>query len=222
MAQRKPLAGAFLTFEGIDGCGKTTQSERLVKALQARGVPVHATREPGGTEIGMALRRILLDPAHGDMEPHTELLLYLADRIQHLATDIQPARQRGETVICDRFHDATVAYQQYGRGLDFGPLERFIAQSITPLMPVTTFWLDVTLETARARMDQRAGGGQTQQLSQESRLDDENAAFHDRVRKGYLALHREAPERIVRIDAEQTPDQIAREIWTQLEKRHEL
>src|SRR5574341_782941 len=119
-----PGAGArgdFITFEGIDGCGKTEQARRLAARLRGLGVAVAETREPGGTAIGRGLRAVLLDSVHAGMTPECEVLLYLADRVQHLAEVIRPALLRGETVICDRYHDATLAYQHHARGLDMAP-----------------------------------------------------------------------------------------------------
>ena len=115
--------GAFITFEGVDGCGKTTQAELLAEKLRRVGHSVLTTREPGGTAVGRGLREVLLNPAHKEITPECELLLFLADRVQHLGELITPALARGETVVCDRFHDSTVAYQRYGRQLDFSGVE---------------------------------------------------------------------------------------------------
>ena len=219
---RSSLRGAFLSFEGIDGCGKSTQALRLVENLREKGLAVHHTREPGGTEIGQKIRALLLHPDHTAMEPQAELLLYLADRLQHLAQDIRPALARGETVICDRFHDATVAYQQYGRGLDFTAVQPLIDREILPTMPVTTFWLDVSVATAQARIASRAGQPPAGDRLEESRLDDESTAFHERVRSGYAQLHHAAQDRIVRLDAEQDMETIHQEILRAVGERHEL
>ncbi|HEX7928680.1 MAG TPA: dTMP kinase, partial [bacterium] len=196
---RSGLAGQFITFEGIDGCGKTVQVNLLAKRLAAQGVPLLQTREPGGTTIGQGLRRVLLDPAHTVMTPQCEVLLYLADRMQHLAEVMRPALVRGELVLCDRFHDATLAYQKYGRGLDFKPLEALIAREIQP-MPHLTFWLDLDVPTARQRVLARLKANQTQ-AGAESRIDEDAPDFHERVREGYQDLARLYPQRIVRIDA---------------------
>ena len=202
--------GVFITFEGIDGSGKTAQARRLAVRLRSQGVAVVETREPGGTPIGQGLRAVLLNPAHNAMTPQCEVLLYLADRVQHVADVIGPALKRGDTVICDRYHDATLAYQHYGRGLDLAPLEPFIAREIAPLAPRVTFWLDVGVETARRRVASRAGGAPA---GKESRLDDHPADFHDRVRRGYEDLARLHPGRIVRIDGEPDQDRVEAEIW---------
>ena len=214
--KKHSLKGAFITFEGIDGCGKTTQARRLAKALRKMGVAVRETREPGGTPIGRALRKILLDPGNSRLAADAELLLYLADRTQHLTELIRPALKAGETVVCDRFHDATVAYQGSGRGLDLKRVAGRITAEIARCAPELTFWLDVSLEAAKRRMRKRGGSGA------DSRLDGEARAFHERVRRGYAVLHRENPRRIVRIDAARGEDEVAAAIWRELEKRYDV
>lgn len=220
------LHGRFLTFEGIDGCGKTTQADRLVERIRARGLTVLQTREPGGTTIGEALRAVLLDGRHSAMTPRCELLLYLADRAQHVGEVIAPALARGELVVCDRFHDATVAYQQHGRGLDLGSLEAFIEREVLLVRPHLTFWLDVDVAEARRRIAQRnhargsaTGAGCT---GDESRLDSAESAFHQRVRAGYEAIWQAEPERVVRIDAARGVEAVAGDIWARLEERYGL
>lgn len=217
-AGRAPLAGRFITFEGIDGSGKTLHLGWLGRRLEQRGHLVVRTREPGGTAIGKGLRGVLLDSANTVMTPQCEVLLYLADRIQHLAEVIRPALARGELVLCDRFHDATVAYQMYGRGLDFAPLEPLIAREITPL-PHLTFWLDVDVATARTRIAARRRGNSS--LARlESRIDEDSLDFHERVREGYQELARLHPRRIVRIDASLSIEAVQEEIWRQLGERY--
>ena len=214
------LRGQFITFEGIDGCGKSTQAERLVNRLREHGLPVLHTREPGGTPIGMALRDVLLSEAHAEMTPHCELLLYLADRVQHLVQVIRPALAQGETVVCDRYHDATEAYQRYGRELDFVPVQPFIAETIARTPPALTLWLDLPVPEAQRRI---AGRRQAQPVlpgtADMGRLDGESASFHARVRAGYQALHEAHPERIVRIDATPAVDALAVAVWVALEER---
>ncbi len=220
--QKRSLKGAFITFEGIDGCGKTTQARLLAEKLRERGVTVLDTREPGGTRIGTRLREILIDPEHTAMAPMCELMLYLADRIQHLREVIRPAMARGHTVICDRYHDATVAYQKYGRGLDFSVVDSLIAREIGLTPPTHTFWLDTSLETARARIDSRNRTEGSPDAEGESRLEREESAFHRRVEEGYRILHREQPGRILRIDGEQEPGRIESDIREMLEERYVL
>ena len=214
------LRGQFITFEGIDGCGKSTQAERLVSRLRGYGLPVLHTREPGGTPIGAALRAVLLSEAHGEMIPHCELLLYLADRVQHLAQAIRPALGRGETVVCDRYHDATEAYQRYGRELNFAPVQAFIAETIAPTPPRLTLWLDLPVPAAQRRI---AGRELAQPVLPgtvtQGRMDGESAAFHERVRAGYQALYEAHRERIVRIDAAPPADAVAAAVWAAVGER---
>jgi len=186
----------FITFEGIDGCGKTTQFRMLAQWLRDRGKDVVETVEPGGTEIGRQIRKILLDPASADMQPRTELLLYFASRAQNVDQVIRPALDSGRIVLCDRFTDSTLVYQGCGRGLDTQvvlDLDRIACRGLKPDM---TLLIDIDAETSllRAkRRNERVGPA-------ESRIDEEGAAFHERVRQGYLALAKAEPDRIVVID----------------------
>jgi len=150
------LHGRFITFEGIDGCGKTTQARLLAERLKGMNYPVLTTREPGGTEIGQSIRKILLDIQHTGMAPECELLLFLGDRVQHLVEVIRPKMKQGDVVICDRYHDATVAYQQYGRNLDLDAFRPLITNHIRP-EPDLTFWIDITVEQSLERTLPRHG-----------------------------------------------------------------
>jgi dTMP kinase len=214
-ADRPGLKGRFITFEGIDGCGKTAQVGPLAQRMRSAGLTVLETREPGGTHIGVGLRALLLDPANRVLTPQAEVLLYLADRIQHLQEVIRPALARGEAVVCDRFHDATLAYQQHGRGLDLSALEPFLEREVTP-RPDLTFWLDVDVATARKRLSERRAAGGT---AAESRIDEDAPDFHQRVREGYQALARLHPERIARIDAQPGVEAVRNAVWTELTRR---
>jgi len=207
-----PLAGQFLTLEGIDGCGKTTQAQLLVQRLQGVA-PVLHTRQPGGTTIGQQLRQVLLHPDHTHLHPQAELLLYLADRVQHLHEVILPAVAQGQVVVCDRYHDATVAYQHHARGLDLSPLEPWLKEMVHPHAPVLTFWLDLPVEEAARRMALRAGN------PNESRLDAEHQSFHQKVAAGYGAIAQANPQRVVRINAHQTPEAMAADIWQVMQER---
>ena len=219
MKEKPSIQGKFITFEGIDGCGKSTQARRLAQRLREKGHNVLETREPGGTNIGVQLRSILLNPDNDAMAANCELLLYLADRVQHLDTVIRPALQREETVICDRFHDATVAYQQYGRGLDLTSLGSFLEKEILSTAPDTTCWLDLEVDLAQARIQQRnrsqGGAG-----PRESRLDDAGRDFHERVRSGYAAIHGSEPGRVLRVPATGNEAEIDAAIWNLLSERY--
>lgn len=179
--------GFFITFEGIEGCGKSTQLARLAELLQGSGHRVRTTREPGGCPIADAVRRILLDSANHAMDCRSELLLYAAARAQHVAEVIRPALAAGEIVLCDRFSDATLAYQGYGRGLALALIEDLNRIATDGLVPDLTLLLDFPVETglarARSRNSDRSG-------PDEGRFEEESLAFHDRVRAGYLTLAR--------------------------------
>jgi len=177
--------GFFITFEGIEGCGKTTQLQRLAANLRATGHEVLVTREPGGCPIADALRALLLDSANSAMAPATELLLYAAARAQHVAEVIRPALDAGRIVLCDRFSDATLAYQGYGRGFD-RPLIRELNRTATDgLTPDLTLLLDFPAEEGLARARRRNAGSDG---PDEGRFEAESLAFHRRVRDGYLEV----------------------------------
>jgi dTMP kinase len=188
--------GRFITFEGVDGSGKTTQFRILAQRLRDRGKDVVETVEPGGTAIGRQIRRILLDPASADIQPRAELLLYFASRAQNVDQVIRPALDAAQTVLCDRFTDSTLVYQGCGRGLDMDVVRDLDRIACRGLKPDVTFLIDIDPETGlmRAkRRNERTGPS-------ESRIDEESAAFHERVRQGYLALAKAEPDRIVVID----------------------
>ena len=169
----------FITFEGVEGCGKTTQVRLLAERLAGRGVPVLATREPGGAAISEQIRALILDAHNDDMEPLTEALLYEASRAQFVRQIVQPALARGSVVICDRFTDSTLAYQGYGRGLDLSMLNTLNAVATGNLTPDLTILLDVPVAEGLAR---RQRGGDW------NRLDAAGDAFHERVAAGYATL----------------------------------
>ena len=202
--------GRFITFEGTEGSGKTSQVRRAVEALAARGLPVVATREPGGTTLGEVLRSALLDPANHGMDPRAELLLYCADRAEHTTRVIAPALARGEVVICDRYGDATVAYQGHGRALGAELVRR---TDLGRMAPDLTIVLDLpaalSLERAQAR-------NQSQALDRESRFEQEALAFHERVRLGYLAIAAAEPERVKVVDAARPPGEVFAEVLAHL------
>jgi len=199
------MQGVFITFEGIEGSGKSTQIVLLANYLAAHGRAVTLTREPGGTEIGDQVRKILLDPANKALDARAELLLYAAARAQHLAELIMPELQAGKAVLCDRFSDATLAYQGYGRGLDLElirSLDRLVTAQLRPNLTILLD-IDATAGLARARGRNSSCG-----LEAEARFENEELAFHERVRQGYLALAAEEPRRFRKVDASLTPDEI--------------
>lgn len=183
----------FITFEGPDGSGKTTQIHLLVEWLKAEGYEVIVTREPGGTLIGNQIRTVLHDAANTEMDPRAEILLYSADRAQHVAQQIRPALAEGKIIISDRYADSTLAYQGYGRQLDLQALREITAFATGGLAPHLSLYLDVPPETGLER--RQLGEGEW------NRLDAEPLAFHRRVREGYLALVEQEPERWRVIDA---------------------
>jgi dTMP kinase len=200
----------FLTFEGIEGCGKTTQIKRLKRVLKDRRIPSLVTREPGATSIGLQIRAILLDPKNRKLDPKAELFLYLADRCQHVSEKIQPALARNEWVISDRFWDATAVYQGVARGLNSAFLERLRPWALGSLWPDKTFLLDCPVEIGLARAWERID--RSEKYKKESRFEKEARAFHEKIRRGYLARARKDPQRIIVIDATQTPETIHQRI----------
>ena len=188
--------GLFITFEGPEGSGKTTQIRLLAEWLRRSGCDVATTREPGGTRIGDAIRALLLDPDHGEMSPAAEILLFSAARAQHVSEVIRPQLNRGGVVVCDRFADSTLAYQGYGRGLDLAELRRITAFATGGLTPDLTVCLDLPAAEGLARKLKADS-------AEWNRMEQEQLAFHERVREGYLALAAEAPARWVVIDATQ-------------------
>jgi len=188
--------GTFITFEGMDGCGKTTQLRVLAGALRGSGRNVVETVEPGGTDIGQQIRRILLDPVNTAIHSRTELLLYFASRAQNVHQVILPALEAGSVVLCDRFTDSTLVYQGCGRGLDAATVLQLDSIACDGLRPDLTVLIDIDLETSLARArrrNERSDGS-------ESRIDDEGAHFHERVRRGYLDLAVAEPARFLVID----------------------
>lgn len=195
----------FITFEGPEGSGKTTQIHLLAEWLRGKGLGVVTTREPGGTRIGNGIRSLLLDVAHTEMTERTETLLFNAARAQIVHEVIRPALQAGEVVLCDRFADSTLAYQGYGYGQDRQELARIIRYATGGLTPDLTLYLDVKPEVGLAR--KQAGSGQ-----EWNRLDARTVAFHRAVQAGYQALIRSEPERWQVIDSDQPAQTVHRAI----------
>ena len=204
----------FITFEGPEGSGKTTQARLLVEYLQARGYPVLYTREPGGTEISEQIRQVILSARNKAMQSEAEVLLFSAARAQIVAELIRPALAGGKIVICDRYADSTMAYQGYGLGLDLDALRAITRFATGGLVPERTFYVDVPVEVGLAR----------RQRGEMNRLDQKEVAYHTRVRNGYLALIQAEPHRFIVIDGSQTIEQVQQEIRTrmlqELQARH--
>jgi dTMP kinase len=202
------LLGRFVTFEGIEGTGKSTQLVRLARRWTELGADVVATREPGGTELGRRLRGLLLRPAERPPCPEAELLAYVADRAQHLVEVIEPALARGAIVLCDRYADATLAYQGYGRGMDLRWIRELHRRPPLDRVPDRTVLLDLDPETALERARRR----DFERASGEGRFEQESLDFHRRVREGYLDLAAAAPQRIRLVDAAGDEDAVARRV----------
>lgn len=187
--------GIFITFEGGEGAGKSTQINALQRQLEMHDYEVMVVREPGGSVVGEAIRNVLLDASHTEMTARTELFLYEAARAQVVDEIIEPALERGTTVLCDRFFDSTMAYQGYGRGLDLGVIERLNAAAVHGVVPDRTIVLDADPRSGLARA--------TKNGAVADRLEREDLSFHERVRKGFLALGEKDPQRVRIISSEQ-------------------
>lgn len=205
----------FITFEGIEGSGKSTIQAMLVQSLEQKGYKVLSTREPGGCPLGLELRALLLDTKNKKLEPRAELFLFMADRAQHVEEIIRPALQAGYFVICDRYIDSTICYQGYGRGLDLNMLKELNEISINGLYPNLTFLLDISPEKGLIRAKTR-NITEGIELS-EGRFEKEDMPFHHRVRQGFLSQEELEPERFVIIDATMSIEQLFAECLTKLE-----
>ncbi len=190
----------FITFEGIEGCGKTTQINLLKRYLTLQGYDIVLTREPGGTAIGRKLKGILLSPENHQITPGAELLLYAADRSQHMEEIIRPALEEGKIILCDRFTDATIAYQGYARGIELKLIERLNRLATGGLKPNLTILLDCPVEVGLGRLSQRESS-RWRGTSFKDRLEREGIDFHQRVRKGYLKIAEREPRRLKVVDA---------------------
>lgn len=205
--------GYFITFEGVEGSGKTTQIKLLSERLTTHGFKVTSTREPGGCAIADKIRSILLDADNRDMSPMTELMLYAAARAQHVSDVIIPALNAGHVVLCDRFFDATVAYQSFGRGIDRSVIDILNSHACQGVAPDLTLLIDcdpsVGLARARSRIEASRG-------PREERFELEELAFHQRVRAGYQRLATEQSHRFITIEGDDSPDDISTLIAVQI------
>jgi len=202
--------GRFITIEGLDGCGKSTQLERLAAALRREGVPVVTTREPGGTPVGEKVRAVLLDSRTAGLDPWAELALMFAARAQHIAEVIQPALQHGKFVLCDRFTDSSEAYQGGGRKLGSEPVLALHRTLCGSLQPDLTILMDsevsASVERARRRNQQKGVA------VDENRFESESRAFFGRVRDKYLEIAKREPQRVAVVNARKLADPVSEEI----------
>ena len=225
--------GRFIVFEGTEGAGKSTQLKRLQQWMADSGwihhlqqslppgvSPILVTREPGGTDLGQRLRLLLLDSSLTEAQglpSITELLLYAADRAQHVFTTLKPALEKGTLILCDRYTASTVAYQGYGRGLDLGLIGQLNAIATSGLTPDLTLWLDLDVEQGLHRAHQRQL--EVLELTGEDRMESADLAFHQRVQQGFAAQAKADPQHMVRIDAGCSEDQVAAEIQIVMEHK---
>lgn len=205
------MKGVFITFEGPDGSGKTTQMKRLGEYLRQRYKDVVFTREPGGTPISNKIRELLLSPDHREMKDETEVLLYAAARAQHVREVIQPALARGAVVVCDRYIDASIAYQAYGLGQSPEIVEEISRYASGGLQPDRTYMMDVPVQVSRERLLARSGEAGL------DRIEQKGDGYHERVREGFLHIARKHPQRVKLIDANRSEEEIAAEIRSDCE-----
>jgi dTMP kinase len=196
--------GKFYTFEGIDGCGKSTQLVRVAERLKADGTHCLVTREPGGTVISEKIRELLMSPDNKAMCPETELLLYLAARAQHVREIIKPAIDKGEIVLCDRFEQATFAYQGGGRGLDVGAIRGINSFATGGIAPDMTFIIDIPVEVSQERLNKIGKG--------KDRMESAGKQFFERVRAGYINAASADPQKIKLLDGTKGLDELTDEI----------
>ena len=204
----------FISLEGIEGCGKTTQLDHISVFLEKIGRPFVVTREPGGTDIGKKIRSILLDPASNDLVPTAELLLYMADRAQHINSVIKPRLAEGKIVVCDRYYDATVAYQGFARGLGVNYIRDLHRMILEDFKPDLTILLDLSPRTGLSRAWQELDSGN--RSGAESRFEEEAISFHEKVRAGYLEIASLEPKRFKIIDASRNINEVQTDIQAAL------
>jgi len=203
------MKGRFISLEGIEGSGKSTQLNFVIEYLRSNGIDVVSTREPGGTLLGEKIRELLLDNSLPAMNMDTELLLMSAARVEHVRTVIEPALQSGKWVVSDRFYDATYAYQGYGREIDLNRIDTLREFSIGELAPDLTLFLDVTLEVSMDRVTKRGS---------KDRFENEKIDFYKKVREGYLAIAAENIDRVASVDAGRSIKQVQQAIQIKLDE----
>jgi dTMP kinase len=214
MREAKKLPGFFISLEGPEGAGKSTQAELLAENLKKAGLQVILTKEPGEGNIGGQIRRLILDPENTELKPKAEAMLYAADRAQHVESLLLPALAAGKIVICDRYVDSNLAYQGYGRGMDLDFLLEINQMATEGLMPELTVFLDLAPEAGLKRALKRSGA---------DRMEQEKLDFHQRLYQGYKELAAKNPERIAVIKADQSQEEIAGQIekicWSALKQK---
>lgn len=201
--------GLFITFEGIDGCGKSTQIDKAAEYLKEKGIPFILTREPGGTPLAEKIRDVILSTENGEMKNSCELLLYLSARAQHVEEKIKPALEKGITVLCDRYQEATFAYQGFGRGYPLDLLQQLNRFATGGLDPLKTFIFDITVECAVERLKKTGKAP--------DRVEKNPKEFHKKIRGGYLALASAHPERIRLLQGDRPVDEIFNEVKRDLD-----
>ncbi len=213
-SRRFPDRGMFITFEGTEGSGKTTQMRLLIEQLRGAGYSLTENQEPGATTIGRQIRRVLLDPDHQEMAPMTELLLMFASRAQAAAEIILPALHRGDIVVSDRFTDSTLAYQGAGRGLGFEIVRKAHKLALGDLLPDLTICVNMDIETGLARARRRNETRATD--ASEARLDQQSLDFHRRVSEGYREIAAAEPGRFHMVDGNGDPAAVAQRVWAEV------
>lgn len=203
------MKGTFISLEGIEGTGKTTQAGFLAEYLEGKGLRVTKTEEPGGTAIGLKIRELLLSPENGEMDPVTELLLYNASRIQHIREVIAPVLERGDVVVTDRFSDSTMAYQGFGRGIDLKLIDSLDLLATQRLRPDFTILLDVDVETGLRR---------NRKINKDDRIEREDVAFHERVRQGFIHIAAQSPDRIRMVDCSGPAESVREHVITVIDE----
>ncbi|MGB6301476.1 MAG: dTMP kinase [Rivularia sp. (in: cyanobacteria)] len=207
------MNGKLVVFEGVEGCGKTTQMQFCNEWLQSLSIPVVTTREPGGTELGLHLRSLLLESSNKAISATTELLLYAADRSQHVEQELLPNLKSGKIILCDRYIDSTIAYQGYGRNLDMNLIHQLNTIATSGLKSDLTLWLDLDVEQGMAR--KRKSGDKA------DRIEQEKIEFHRRVQKGYFEQAALSPERNFRIEAGLDKEEVQKQIQQILKSKLE-
>lgn len=206
------MKGLFITLEGPDGSGKTTQIAKVAEYFKEKNVDFIQTREPGGTRISDKIRALILDPEHNEMHDLTEVLLYAASRAQHVHEKILPALEAGKVVLCDRFVDASLAYQGFGLGVGEEPVLQVNNIATSGLVPDRSYFVDVSPQVGRERMKSRYGNESL------DRIEQKDLTYHERVREGFEHIFSKQTDRIVRINGEQNPDQVFKEIAKDLDQ----